>query len=243
LSYYKGEPVCSDAQWKKLKEKVLVDGKRSDVTAFLLYSKGQELLDAETFAEMQQEMQKLGVTVQRAGTKAIESTLTISSDRLENNTGQVAYMMAALGALPVILCTAIAWSIGLFLDWEFVPQPDWGALLSAEVVPLFGIGFLGGVLLLNQILIFLDLQNPRILTGTCPSCAEDSIKLFSGGADPQAKVNYACPSCGCKMVLDTEASRICSAGTSAQVDDGDGFDWGSAWQNVKNEAKKLVSTA
>lgn len=32
------------------------EGMRPEVTAFLLYSKGQEVLDAETFDKMQQEM-------------------------------------------------------------------------------------------------------------------------------------------------------------------------------------------
>lgn len=241
LSYYRGEPVATDEEWKDLKAKVMADGKRKDVTAFLLYTKGQESLDAATFEEMKEEMIKLGVTVQKAGTKALESTLSITSDKLENDLGQVVYMVSALAALPTILCTVLVWAIGLFLDFEFVPEPEWGSVLTAEFVPLFAIGLLGGFLASWRLLIFLDLQNPEILVGTCPSCSSE-IKAFNGGATPAREVAYNCKECGCKMVLNTATRKIGSAGLGAKIEGGDsvgGFDWSKAWQNVKEVGKEV----
>jgi hypothetical protein len=46
LAYARGEPVISDADYDVLKTKVLAAGeKRADVTALLLYTKGNQLLE------------------------------------------------------------------------------------------------------------------------------------------------------------------------------------------------------
>jgi len=243
LSYWRGEPVATDEEWKELKRKVLADGKRKDVTAFLLYSKGRETLDPETFEEMKEEMARLGVTVRKAGTKALEQTLSVTSDNLENDLGQVALMYAALGALPTILSTVIVWAIGLFLDLEFVPEAEWGNVLSEEFVPLFLAGLFFGIVVTWRLFVFLDLQNPKILSGVCPSCGAQ-IKLFSGGEKPAKEVAYACKECGCKMVLDTTTNKIRSAGLGAKIEgDEETFDWSKAWQNLKQKGKEMVVDA
>ncbi|CAK0870414.1 unnamed protein product [Prorocentrum cordatum] len=97
------------------------------------------------------------------------------------------------------------------MEGRLVPDPDWGALLQAEALPLLGVGTALGALLTKQLLSFLDLQNPEILVGTCPSC-ESPIKQFSGGAAPDDEALYKCNACGCKMVLSTRERRIKAAG-------------------------------
>ncbi|CAK0883636.1 unnamed protein product [Prorocentrum cordatum] len=45
LAYHRGEPIATDEEWEQLKQNVLAVGgnqKRTDVAAFLLYSKGAE---------------------------------------------------------------------------------------------------------------------------------------------------------------------------------------------------------
>eukprot|EP00448_Togula_jolla_P008447 CAMPEP_0170612786 /NCGR_PEP_ID=MMETSP0224-20130122/23912_1 /TAXON_ID=285029 /ORGANISM="Togula jolla, Strain CCCM 725" /LENGTH=587 /DNA_ID=CAMNT_0010938319 /DNA_START=31 /DNA_END=1795 /DNA_ORIENTATION=- len=237
LSYWRGEPVFSDEEWKELKKKVLEDGRRRDVTAFLLYSKGQEALSPEMFEQMSEQMALLGVNVQKAGTKALEQTLSVTSDTLENDISQVVLMVGALAILPTILCIFVAGSLGIFLDLEFVPQEQWGALLTAEALPLFCIGLVGGILLSLQLMVFLDLQNPQVLIGSCPSCSSE-VKLFSGGDKPEPKVEYACKSCGCKMVLDVNERVIVSAGLGAKIPTIGGGEeqvkgWRKTWQNIK----------
>lgn len=220
---------------------VLEDGKRKDVTAFLLYSKGKEALDPETFEQMKEEMAKMGVSIQKAGTKALEQTLSITTDRLENDLGQVLLMITALGALPTVICTVLAWAIGIFLDFEFVPDPQWESLLKAEFLPLFGAGIIGGLALTYRLLVFLDLQSPQILVGVCPSCSGE-VKFFNGGAKPSMQVEYACKECGCKMVLDVKRQRITAAGLGAKIadEDDEAFDWAKAWRNVKDKAQKSL---
>ncbi|CAK0870413.1 unnamed protein product, partial [Prorocentrum cordatum] len=73
--------------------------------AFLLYSKGQETLDPETFDRMKGEMRKMGVEVQKAGSRALEQTLSITSDRLQNDLGEVDLILR----VP----TDVGWALGL----------------------------------------------------------------------------------------------------------------------------------
>jgi len=234
IAYWQGTPVFSDSEWKVIKDKVLAEPRRKDVTAFLLYSRGQQSLPPGVYNQMKEEMAKMGVTLQKAGTKALEQTLSVTSDKLQNNLGDVLFMVSALGALPTIICTGLVWAIGLFFDYEFVPSPEWGSILKAEFLPLFGIGLTLGLAATYQLLAFLDLQGPRILTGSCPSC-EGEVKLFSGGKNPPIQVEYACKACGCKMVLNTKTSRIESAGMGAMIDQApQGFDFKTAWGNLKN---------
>eukprot|EP00434_Breviolum_minutum_P022378 symbB.v1.2.019752.t1/scaffold1581.1/size110566/2 len=242
LSYHRGEALYTNEQWDELKAKVESAGMRTEVTAFLLYSKGQEVLDPDTFDKMQEEMAKLGVNVQKAGSSALEQTLNVTSGKLENDILQVFFMISALASVPTTLAINLVWAVGLAYDWSFVPSADWGNVLSVEFVPLFVIGIATGLLWTSWILAFLDLQNPEILVGTCPSCGSP-IKLFSGGAAPQKNVNYACGQCGCKMVLDTEGRQITMAGASAEVRDTEKFDWKKTWEDVKGAARRARQAA
>jgi hypothetical protein len=52
LSYARGDPVVDDGKYEELKRKVKAAGKRDDVTALLLYTKGQQLLDPEQFEKL-----------------------------------------------------------------------------------------------------------------------------------------------------------------------------------------------
>lgn len=243
LAYHRGEPLYTDEKWEELKAQIESEGMRPEVTAFLLYSKGQEVLDAETFDKMQQEMAKLGVTVQKAGSSFLEQTINVTSGKLENDILQVFFMISALASVPTAIAINLVWAIGLAYDWSFVPPGDWGSILSVEFIPLFVVGIATGLLWTSWILEFLDLQNPEILVGNCPSC-NNPIKLFSGGAAPQKNVNYSCENCGCKMVLDTEDRQITMAGASAEeVRDTQSFDWKKAWDDVKGAARRARQAA
>lgn len=201
------------------------------------------MLDPETFKQMQEEMARMGVKVKRADTRALDATLSVESTELKNDTLQAIFMVGALGALPVLVSTILVWAFGLFLDLEFVPEPSWGALLSFEAIPLFLIGLAGGLVLTGRLLEFLDLQNPEIMTGSCPCCGGE-VKLFSGGAAPEKLVDYACTSCGFEMVIDTRSKRIVRAGMGAEVeatDKKEGFNWSKAWETLKEQARPIFS--
>lgn len=60
ISFYRGSPVVTDEEYEALKKEVGKSGNRKDVTAFLLYERGEQFLSEEQFAEMKDEYEKLG---------------------------------------------------------------------------------------------------------------------------------------------------------------------------------------
>ena len=59
ISYARGEAKVTDQEYEELKRKVRSAGKRDDVTALLLYTKGQQLLEPAQFEQLRDEMAKL----------------------------------------------------------------------------------------------------------------------------------------------------------------------------------------
>ena len=49
ISYSRGDPIVDDEKYEELKQRVKAEGKRTDVTALLLFVKGKELLDESEF--------------------------------------------------------------------------------------------------------------------------------------------------------------------------------------------------
>eukprot|EP00930_Biecheleria_cincta_P029529 TRINITY_DN20532_c1_g1_i1.p1 TRINITY_DN20532_c1_g1~~TRINITY_DN20532_c1_g1_i1.p1 ORF type:complete len:558 (-),score=120.83 TRINITY_DN20532_c1_g1_i1:95-1723(-) len=226
LAYWRGEPVMNDQEWEEVKAKVKADRQRKDVTAFLLYSKGQDVLDAEQFAQMSEEMSKIGVNVKRADSKALAQTLNVEKPELQNELGQVALMYLALSFFPVLLCIAAVWSLFSLLNV--------GALSGA--VPIVSIGSVLGLILTSQLFTFLDLQDPELLTGVCPSCSSE-IKLFNGGSSKVDEAEYSCKSCGCELLLDCRNRRIAKAGAMIRKGAKVEASFQKSWADLKNKAK------
>lgn len=68
IAYSRGEKIMGDEEYEELKRKIKTEaGKRRDVTALLLYTKGQQLLDEAQFELMSEEMMKLGIDVGMKG--------------------------------------------------------------------------------------------------------------------------------------------------------------------------------
>jgi len=196
ISYARGEPVISDQQYLELKQRVASQGqKRDDVTALLLYTKGQQLLDADQYAQLADEMKKLGIEV---GLRGATCTLSNTSDKLIADTGRLAKMYGALAILPV--------TIGL------VPYIGC-SLFGVDVPAAAGLGFAltFGAALTAKLVDYTGLQNGEILVGNCP-CCETEIKQFFGGAEPPATFEYKCSVCGTSCELDREKQLILSAG-------------------------------
>ena len=82
IAFARGEPVVSDEEYEELKRKVKASGKRDDVTALLLYTKGQQLLDKDQFERLGDEMSKLDIEV---GLKGATCTLSNTSPELVND--------------------------------------------------------------------------------------------------------------------------------------------------------------
>lgn len=197
IAYARGEPVVTDAEYEDLKRKVKAEGKRDDVTALLLYTKGQQLLDQEQFDRLADEMKKLDIEV---GLRGATCTLSSTSPALENDVGTVTKMYTALATAPFL--------IGLV--------PYLGAMVLGKtdvVTPAFGLGFAVTfcLLLTSQLVNYTGLQNGEVLVGKCP-CCEGEIKQFFGGENPNATVEYKCQVCGTVSILDREKRVITEAG-------------------------------
>jgi len=229
IAYWRGDPIMPDEEWQALKTKVVKDGKRKDVTAFLLYSKGQEVLDAETFEQMKTNMEKMGVYVKKADT--MPQTLSDISDRLENDSGSAIYMVASLSIVPVLLSVASVLGLGSIVEEGFLSELGWGAAFPKEILPRGGVGVVLGLALTYRLLVFLDLQGPRVYCGNCPSCGY-AVRLCSSGANPPLMVEHRCKSCGGNMLLDIKERRIQSAGSRSKTDQ-----QGSDFQRLRNDVK------
>ena len=195
ISYARGEPVVTDAEYEDLKRKVKAAGKRDDVTALLLYTKGQQMLEPEQYERLKDEMKKLDIDV---ALKGATCTLSKTSDALQNDSGTVLKMYAALAAVP----TAIGLAPYLF-----------ASVFGLDLPPAFGLGFAAtfGLALTAKIVDYTNLQNAEILKGQCP-CCEGEIKQFFGGPEPLASVTHKCQVCGTESLLDRKALKIKEAG-------------------------------
>jgi hypothetical protein len=195
IAFARGEPVVSDEEYEELKRKVKASGKRDDVTALLLYTKGQQLLDKDQFERLGDEMSKLDIEV---GLKGATCTLSNTSPELVNDSGTVLKMYLAISAVPTL--------IGLV--------PYLGAsVLGVDVPAGAGLGFavVVGAALGAAIVNYTKLQNAEILVGQCP-CCEEEIKQFFGGDEPADTVDYKCGVCGTQSILDRKAKLITEAG-------------------------------
>jgi hypothetical protein len=191
LSYAKGEPIMSDADYENLKQRVKGNGKREDVSAMLLYIKGQQLLDAEQYAALSENMKSLGIDV---GLRGASCTLNGDPCVLKPDQGAAAQIVTALSAIPAVFFLALFGVLGAF-GGPSVPAP----------VSL-GLGLFTGLSLLNV----LDLQKPTVLKGPCP-CCETPIKSLFAGETPVEMICKKCDVCGTKIVVDSNKMEILNA--------------------------------
>ena len=195
ISYSRGDPIVDDEKYEELKQRVKAEGKRTDVTALLLFVKGKELLDESEFELLGNEMKKLGIDV---GIRGATCTLSATSPVLENDTGSVITMYSALAVAPLAVGLAPSVLLGL---------------LGVHVPGGLSIGFAGTLCLILTVKLikYTDLQNAEILVGNCP-CCEMPIKQFFGGETPAATFEHKCSACGTSCVLDREKRMIETAG-------------------------------
>eukprot|EP00468_Gymnochlora_sp_CCMP2014_P006368 CAMPEP_0167749290 /NCGR_PEP_ID=MMETSP0110_2-20121227/5320_1 /TAXON_ID=629695 /ORGANISM="Gymnochlora sp., Strain CCMP2014" /LENGTH=449 /DNA_ID=CAMNT_0007634417 /DNA_START=233 /DNA_END=1582 /DNA_ORIENTATION=+ len=201
LSYYRGEPVVSDEEYEALKQKVRESGKRKDVTAMLLYTKGQEALSDEQFALFADDMRKLGVDV-KITEQNLMCTLSDTTDKLNNEIGEVIRMYAAIGAIPQTISVS-TWAL---LSLLFGGPA--GLVASAPAgVPVAG---LTGAAITTFLIKYLGLDDPQVLLGVCP-CCESEVKGFFSSRTP-VQQDVKCSNCGTQMVFDSNLGKIVSAG-------------------------------
>jgi hypothetical protein len=205
LAYYRGEPIVSDEEYEKLKASVKADGKRQDVTSFLLLVKARQVLKPEELAKLQAEMTNAGVSVSPAG---LACTLSQTPNNLQYEALDVLYMYSALGLVPSALCST-AWGFLGFIV---------GGLQGVGTAATLGFPLIGAssFLLTRQMVRYLDLTGPNLVTGVCP-CCETEIKSSFFDVLPRQKTEK-CPNCGTIVNLDAEKMLIQDAAGFGFVD-------------------------
>jgi len=223
LAYWRGSPIVNDEEWKDIKEKVAGNERSKEISAFLLFCKGKQELTEKQFAEMSEEMKKLGVNVRKVNSGADrEIFLSDSGWKVEVDGGGVAYMLIALSAAPFIITCAVSLLVGLLAGFK-----DPTVFLSG--------GLIVGSVLSYALLGFLDLKNPQILTCTCPACGE-KVTTFAGGEAAPDMAETSCQACGTPIAIDVKARRIAKAGIGARIssDNSDQMEWTEAWVAIKD---------
>ncbi len=200
IAYSRGEKIMGDEEYEELKRKIKTEaGKRRDVTALLLYTKGQQLLDSAQFELMSEEMMKLGIDV---GMKGATCTLSKTPTTLENDTSAVAKMYGALALIPFLIGLAPT----IFFD-----------ILGLHVDNGLALGFATtlAAILTYKLAEYTELNNAQILTGQCPCCEERLKQLFSGENGGEKEMEYKCKVCGTTCSLNREKKLIVTSGPFA----------------------------
>lgn len=200
MAYSRGEKIMGDDEYEDLKRKIKNEaGKRKDVTALLLYTKGQQLLDEAQFELMSEEMMKLGIDV---GMKGATCTLSQTPTTLENDASAVAKMYAALALVPFLVGLAPT----IVFDVLGLHVPNGLALGFATTL---------AAILTYKLAEYTELNNAQILTGQCPCCEEPFKQLFSGENGGETEMEHKCKVCGTTCSLNREKKLIVTSGPFA----------------------------
>lgn len=221
ISYARGTPVVSDEEYEELKQRVKGDGKRKDVTALLLYVKGQELLDQYQYREMREEMEKLGIEVKATN---IACTLARVPDTLNNDVGRVLWMYAGLSIFPTAAAALVPIAVYLTQQWTGVTFPLDDALPLGSLLFTLTVGAIAG----NRLVYYTGLNDATIVTGQCPCCETEFTYLWAGGngggkgsgwtgffpeggdaaPEPPKQVEHQCAECSTVSILDRETMKL-----------------------------------
>uniref|UniRef100_A0A061RZ43 Pgr5-like a isoform 1 n=1 Tax=Tetraselmis sp. GSL018 TaxID=582737 RepID=A0A061RZ43_9CHLO len=191
IEHAKGNSVMSNEEYDALKEKVKSKGKRQDVTALLLYVKGQQMLEPEQYEQLRQNMTNLGIDV---GMKGASCTLSDTSQNLEADLETTLLMYAALSALPFLGGSAIWWLADLAAP---------GNLPGVSYLAFVG---LFTAALVTAIMNVAELSNPNILKGQCPCCESKVVAFFSANTADNA--TRKCQVCGTSVTLDRNSKKL-----------------------------------
>jgi len=188
----RGNAVMTDAEYDELKMKVKVNGKRADVTALLLYVKGQQMLEPEQYEALKDEMAKLGIDI---GLKGAACTLSNTPEDLSTDIGTLLVMYGGLGALP-FLGGSVLWKLADYFLTDGLPLASYFAFTG-----VFTAGF---VVFISTIA---ELTGSTIVTGQCP-CCESPVNAYFGADDAATKAERKCQVCGTTVTLDRDLMKL-----------------------------------
>ena len=189
----RGNEIMTEEEYGRLTKRMqLRFGRRADVTALLLYTKGQQMLEPEEYETLKEDMAKLGLDI---GLKGAACTLSNTPDTLSTDFESLATMFGGLAALPFAGASAL-WILANILLPVDLPFSSYF---------LFTGGLTAG--LVYTIMNVAELTSPTIVVGQCP-CCETPVNAFFSGADTAQKADRACQVCGTKVELDRSTMKL-----------------------------------
>lgn len=211
IAYARNEPIITDEEYEKLKSEIKSNGKRKEVTSFLLYVKGMKNLNPDQFQTLQRTMDGQGIQVSPTGAACV---LSETPPNLQNDVLDTISMYTALGVLPTTICTGAFYLLSFILNtddilalWaatDFIPTSD------DVLIPGLGVAGLSSVALTAQLVRYLGLTSPQILTGVCPCCEAEIRQLASDFTGKQ--VVAKCEACATQVGFNAETLLIENAG-------------------------------
>eukprot|EP00793_Prasinoderma_coloniale_P004422 PRCOL_00000182-RA len=187
----RGTPIMSNNEYERLKAKVKKNGKRKDVTALLLYAKGQQTLSPEQFDELSESMKALGIDV---ALKGAACTLNNDPSILTKDAALSSTVLLAVSAIPAVLAAVPYAGVSYF----YQPLP-----LVGGVAFSLATGLLLGQALLNR----MQLNDAEVLVGAC-TCCETPVKQLFAGNDKLPVVTKKCDNCGTLLDISREKMEI-----------------------------------
>jgi hypothetical protein len=199
IAYARGEPILSDDEYEKLKTEIKANGKRQEVTQFLLYVKGMKSLDPDQFSKFQSSMEGQGMSISPTGAECV---LSDTPETLQNDVLDTIQMYTALGVVPTTICTGAYYLLSFFLGGT--------DLMVGDAVPGLAVAGLSSVGLTAQLVRYLGLTSPQILKGVCP-CCESEIRQFASDFTGK-QVVAKCGVCKTQVGFNAETLLIEDAG-------------------------------
>mmetsp|Transcript_78426 Transcript_78426/g.123568 ORF Transcript_78426/g.123568 Transcript_78426/m.123568 type:complete len:544 (-) Transcript_78426:131-1762(-) len=199
IAFAKGEPMVSDREWTTMKAEVREStGKTREVTEFLLYTRSLRET-AATRARLFEEMggSGIGVKVTPAG---VSCTLSDVPSDLQSDVKAVVKMYAALSLVPAAICS-VAWTVVALMTGG----P--GGFFSLPSLALGGVSVGGGAFALtNQLIKYVELAEPELLTGQCCCCEAPIQYMKSSYSQENAKIT--CGKCQSDLLIDVAERRV-----------------------------------
>eukprot|EP00746_Dinoflagellata_sp_MGD_P136766 gnl/MRDRNA2_/MRDRNA2_70641_c0_seq1.p1 gnl/MRDRNA2_/MRDRNA2_70641_c0~~gnl/MRDRNA2_/MRDRNA2_70641_c0_seq1.p1 ORF type:complete len:606 (+),score=96.22 gnl/MRDRNA2_/MRDRNA2_70641_c0_seq1:132-1949(+) len=227
LAYARGQPILNDEEYEKLKNDVKSNGKRREVTSFLLYVKGMQALEPEQFAKLAMEMGEQGIKISPTGAAC---TLSDTPTTLQSDVLDTIQMYTALGVVPTIITTGSYFLLVLLL------QGIQGEIADAAGLSIAGVAGIG----LTSILVnYLGLTSPQILKGVCP-CCEGELRELTGDFRPK-RFDVKCKACKTTVGFNADTLMIEDAGGFKAISDGKLTP--KAQQKAQNEWDRFVNNA
>lgn len=227
-SYYEGNPVLTDAEFKTLRDELEHLGSSSvrlnDLEKVWVQATQQRDFDRKLRREFRMskgDLARLKEKLGAGGTETIDAQGVINSDSrvdqrllylLFDNAAQDRLKIALLYAPAVLLCVSVLLGAALLdlislghVQFSYDEQFRARAPLLAAMATLGTLWFAN--YLTPRMLSYLDLGSPHVVRGPCPNCKAPVTCLFTSSAG-RKRDERKCKRCGALVGFNVERKKV-----------------------------------